>query len=99
MATGSVSLGPGSAQRVLTVFQGICTKALISCLESTIEDSFNGVTAAKRAGLLCIAVPNEMTGDMDFDQADVLLGSLAEMSLEGYRPLAPKTILPAMSQV
>ena len=47
-----------------------------------IEDSLNGVTAAKRAGLLCIAVPNEMTGDMDFDQADVLLGSLAEMSLE-----------------
>ena len=47
-----------------------------------IEDSLNGVTAAKRAGLLCVAVPNEMTLDMDFDQADVRLGSLAEMPLE-----------------
>ena len=47
-----------------------------------IEDSFNGVTSAKRAGLLCVAVPNEMTEDMDFGQADVRLGSLAEMPLE-----------------
>ena len=47
-----------------------------------IEDSFNGVTSAKRAGLLCVAVPNGMTRDMDFDQADVRLGSLAEMPFE-----------------
>ena len=47
-----------------------------------IEDSFNGVTSAKRAGLLCVAVPNEMTLDMDFEHADVRLGSLAEMPLE-----------------
>ena len=47
-----------------------------------IEDSFNGVTSAKRAGLLCVAVPNEMTRDMDFGQADIRLGSLAEMQLE-----------------
>ena len=47
-----------------------------------IEDSFNGVTSAKRAGLFCVAVPNEMTEDMDFGQADVRLGSLAEMPLE-----------------
>ena len=47
-----------------------------------IEDSFNGVTSAKRAGLLCVAVPNEMTLDMDFEQADVRLGSLAEVPLE-----------------
>ena len=47
-----------------------------------VEDSFNGVTSAKRAGLLCVAVPNEMTLDMDFEQADVRLGSLAEVPLE-----------------
>ena len=47
-----------------------------------IEDSFNGVTSAKQAGLLCVAVPNEMTRDMDFGQADIRLGSLAEMPLE-----------------
>ena len=47
-----------------------------------IEDSFNGLTAAKRAGLLCVAVPNRMTSDMDFDQADMRLDSLLDMSLE-----------------
>ena len=47
-----------------------------------VEDSFNGVTAAKRAGLLCVAVPNEMTLDMDFGLADVRLGSLAEVPFE-----------------
>ena len=47
-----------------------------------IEDSFNGLTAAKRAGLLCVAVPNPMTSEMDFDQADMRLDSLSDMSLE-----------------
>ncbi len=47
-----------------------------------IEDSVNGVTAAKRAGLFCVAVPNSMTEAMDFSQADVCLVSLAEMPLQ-----------------
>jgi HAD superfamily hydrolase (TIGR01509 family) len=46
-----------------------------------IEDSPNGVTAAKTAGLYCIAVPNEVTGALRFDHADVVLGSLADRSL------------------
>jgi HAD superfamily hydrolase (TIGR01509 family) len=46
-----------------------------------IEDSPNGVRAAKAAGLFCIAVPNEVTGGLRFDHADVVLGSLAERSL------------------
>ena len=41
-----------------------------------IEDSVNGITAAKRAGLYCVAVPNEMTRDMPIDHADLRLESL-----------------------
>ena len=46
-----------------------------------IEDSPNGVTAAKRAGLRCVAIPNSITARLDLSSADVLLGSLAEISL------------------
>jgi HAD superfamily hydrolase (TIGR01509 family) len=47
-----------------------------------LEDSPNGVLAAKRAGLYCVAVPNSMTRDLSFDQADLKLDSLADLSLE-----------------
>jgi len=46
-----------------------------------IEDSPNGVLAAKRAGMRCVAVPNSITAGLDLGQADVLLGSLAEVTL------------------
>jgi len=46
-----------------------------------VEDSPNGVLAAKRAGLRCVAVPNSITAGLDLGQADVLLGSLAEVTL------------------
>ena len=46
-----------------------------------IEDSPNGVTAAKRAGLRCVAIPNSITAKLDLSGADVLLGSLAEITL------------------
>lgn len=46
-----------------------------------LEDSPNGVLAAKRAGLYCVAVPNQMTRNLNFDGADYRLASLDEMSL------------------
>lgn len=46
-----------------------------------IEDSPNGVMAAKRAGLRCVAIPNSITARLDLGQADVVLGSLAEVTL------------------
>ena len=46
-----------------------------------IEDSPNGVTAAKAAGLRCVVVPNPLTAQMSIGHADLRLGSLAEMSL------------------
>lgn len=47
-----------------------------------LEDSPNGILAAKRAGIFCVAVPNALTSQLEFDQADLVLSSLAELSLE-----------------
>lgn len=46
-----------------------------------LEDSLNGVKAAKQAGLFCVAVPNPMTRHFDFTLADHRLRSLADESL------------------
>jgi HAD superfamily hydrolase (TIGR01509 family) len=46
-----------------------------------LEDSPNGLAAAKAAGLYCTAVPNQMTRSLNFDQADLCLESLAQMPL------------------
>jgi HAD superfamily hydrolase (TIGR01509 family) len=42
------------------------------------EDSPNGIRAAKRAGLYCVAVPNALTKDLPLDLADRRLTSLSE---------------------
>jgi HAD superfamily hydrolase (TIGR01509 family) len=46
-----------------------------------IEDSPNGLLAAKRAGLRCVAIPNSITANLDLGEADLLLDSLADVSL------------------
>ena len=46
-----------------------------------LEDSPNGVLAAKRAGLACVAVPNALTAQLDLGGADLRLSSLADVSL------------------
>jgi HAD superfamily hydrolase (TIGR01509 family) len=47
------------------------------------EDSPNGVRAAKKAGAMCIAIPNEITRDQKFPEADAVISSLAKVSLQG----------------
>ena len=47
-----------------------------------IEDSSNGITAAKRAGLYCVAVPNQMTRELPMGHADLRLEALSDMPLE-----------------
>jgi len=47
-----------------------------------LEDSPNGIRAAKAAGLFCVAVPNDLTRQLALDQADLVLPSLADVSLE-----------------
>lgn len=46
-----------------------------------LEDSPNGITAAKRAGLFCVAVPNALTGQLSIEHADLQLASLADLPL------------------
>jgi HAD superfamily hydrolase (TIGR01509 family) len=45
------------------------------------EDSPNGVTAAKAAGLICVAVPNPITATLALDDADLVLDSLTDIPL------------------
>lgn len=47
-----------------------------------LEDSPAGVRAAKRAGIAAVAVPSEITRSLDFSEADVVVDSLAELTLE-----------------
>ncbi len=46
------------------------------------EDSVHGVTAAKAAGMTCVAVPNRITSGGDFSHADVVVSSLADLVFE-----------------
>ena len=47
-----------------------------------IEDSHNGVKAAKNAGMKCIAYVNENSGDQDLSPADFLVDDFSLLSLE-----------------
>jgi HAD superfamily hydrolase (TIGR01509 family) len=46
-----------------------------------VEDSPHGVTAAKHAGLRCVAVPHAITEQLDLSHADLRLRSLADVPL------------------
>jgi len=46
-----------------------------------VEDSLHGLRAAKAAGLWCVAVPGPLTRGLDFSDADLVLDSLADLSL------------------
>jgi len=47
------------------------------------EDSPNGVTAARRAGIFVVAVPNSVTSMLNLEDADLQIKSLADLSLHG----------------
>jgi HAD superfamily hydrolase (TIGR01509 family) len=47
-----------------------------------LEDSPNGVAAAKAAGLYCVGVPNPVTAALGLDAADVVVESLAALPLQ-----------------
>jgi len=58
-----------------------CLGGLAADEAIAIEDSPNGVAAAKRAGLRCVAIPNSITARLDLSQADLVLNSLADVSM------------------
>lgn len=45
-----------------------------------IEDSLNGVRAAKGAGMTAWVVPNRVTAGLDFSEADLVFASLVELA-------------------
>lgn len=49
-----------------------------------LEDSVNGVKAARAAGLHTIAIPNSITSQLDFTHANVKLSSLLHLDLTTY---------------
>jgi beta-phosphoglucomutase-like phosphatase (HAD superfamily) len=53
-----------------------------------VEDSPNGIAAAKSAGLFCLAVPNEVTVTLDLTAADVTVDSLEDLPLERLLEMA-----------
>lgn len=46
-----------------------------------LEDSPNGVAAARAAGIFCVAVPGPLTREMALEEADLRLNALDEMPL------------------
>jgi len=56
---------------------GICPDEAIA-----LEDSPNGILAAKRAGIFVVSIPNPLTALLKADGADLRLKSLADMSLK-----------------
>lgn len=49
-----------------------------SCV--VIEDSYNGVTAAKNASMKCIGYQNQNSGNQDLSNADVIVRSITEIT-------------------
>ncbi|MFJ7826602.1 HAD family hydrolase [Psychrobacillus sp. NPDC096623] len=45
------------------------------------EDSLNGLSAAKKAGIRCIIVPNNVTRNLKFENFDDRIDSMAEITL------------------
>jgi putative hydrolase of the HAD superfamily len=54
-----------------------------------LEDSPNGVAAARAAGMAVAAVPGPMTAALDFGAADLVVRSLAELDLRALASLLP----------
>lgn len=64
------------------LFNAVLSELSLSPLEAVVfEDSPNGVLAARRAGIFCVAVPNPLTAQLGFNGAELQLGSLAELTL------------------
>jgi HAD superfamily hydrolase (TIGR01509 family) len=65
------------------LYQAVLLRLDVGAEEAiALEDSPNGIKAAKQAGIFCVAVPNLLTSQLTLSQADLRLDSLAEMPLE-----------------
>jgi putative hydrolase of the HAD superfamily len=53
------------------------------------EDSSVGSRAAKAAGLYCIVVPNIITAQQNFDHVDLVVESMAQLTIQDLQKLKP----------
>lgn len=55
-----------------------------------IEDSYNGIIAAKNANMKCIAYKNPNSGDQDLSKADIIVTSIYRISLSLFKNMLPQ---------
>jgi HAD superfamily hydrolase (TIGR01509 family) len=77
-ADGDVTRCKPSAALYLEALE---TLALGADQAIAIEDSPNGIAAARAASIFCVAVPNDVTSSLDLTQADLLVDSLEDVPL------------------
>ncbi|MBU0700205.1 HAD-IA family hydrolase [bacterium] len=53
-----------------------------------LEDTPTGIEAAKRAGMICVAVPNHYSKGLDFSMADMVINSLEDVENKVLRKYA-----------
>ncbi len=65
------------------LYFSVCDAMNVSPTESiAIQSSPDGIVSAKGAGLYCISVPDRVTGSVSMDSADLVLVSLAAITLD-----------------
>jgi HAD superfamily hydrolase (TIGR01509 family) len=61
-----------------------------ACL--VIEDAFNGIVAAKEAGMYCIGFQSHYTGDQDLSGADIIVSGLDQITPEIIKSIGESTV-------
>ena len=76
--------GPGlRAKPAPDLYLAACDALGVAPSEAVaVEDSPHGIAAAKAAGLACVAVPNALTRALPLGAPDLVVASLADVSLE-----------------
>ena len=76
-------VGEGRTKPHPDLFLAACARLEVAPGQAVVvEDSENGVKAARAAGCVTVAVPNPMTAAMDFSLADYFFQSLEECKLQ-----------------
>jgi HAD superfamily hydrolase (TIGR01509 family) len=83
-----VSLGKPAPDIYLLTAEKL-KKGPSACL--ALEDTINGVRAAKAAGMFCLAVPDRRQKDLDFSIADGVYSSLTELDAEAILSFRPSS--------
>lgn len=65
------------------LYEAVCSALDLRPVQAiAFEDTLNGVLAAKRAGLYCVAIPNPITRHLPMLEADMVVSSLLDVKLE-----------------